>query len=416
MINATPTEKSKNKRILVVGQHFWPETFRINDVTDFLVDKGCEIEVLCGMPNYPKGKLYDGYSTFKNRRQTHNGISIRRAFEVPRGNNSNFRIFINYISFPIASLFHIPRLLTKKFDKIFIYQTSPVMMGLAGIIVGKLKRIEVTTYVLDLWPENLFSVLDVQNTWLRKLAAHVSLWHYKNSDKLIVLSERMKSRLADITHIGEDKITVLPQVCEKIYEVDQHDADLAKRFNKGFNILFAGNISPAQSFETILGAAKILKDSGITNINWIIIGDGMSRGWLEAEVKKLGLSGFYFEGQKPMEDIPKYTTIADTLIGCLVKSELLEATIPAKVMSYMAAGRPIVLAMDGEVQDLVNKTIRCGYATPTGNTEKLAESIKKIHRLSQSERNKMGKRGRAYHFKHFERNMVLDNLYRFIFS
>lgn len=406
-----------HKKVLVVCQHFWPETFRINDICDYLVEKGCDVEVLCGIPNYPSGKFFKGYSYFKNRRQVHNGVKIRRAFEFPRGDNTNFRIFINYVSFPFASLFHIPRLLTKKYDKVFVFTYSPIMMAIAGIIVGKIKRKEVVLYVLDLWPENLFSVLKIKNRLLRAFARSISHWHYRQADKLLVLTEAMKKRVAEITKIPSDKILTLPQACEKIYETDVHDKQLAARFKDGFNILFTGNISPAQSFETIIDSAKRLEKDNINDLNWIIVGDGMSRKWLEKEVKKAGLEeSFYFEGLKPVEDIPKYTTIADLLIGCLVKSDLLEATIPSKVTSYIAAGRPMVLAIDGEARDLINETIKCGFAGPTEDAKQLTANIKKVYKMSKKERHQMGARGRAYHFKYLERNLILSKLYNFMFE
>jgi colanic acid biosynthesis glycosyl transferase WcaI len=291
------------------------------------------------------------------------------------------------------------------------------MMAIAGIIVGKLRRTETTMYVLDLWPENLFSVLPIQNRFLVKLLAWVSHWHYRHVDKLIVLSQLMKQRLVENVGISPSKITVLPQACEKVYETDVDDKALAKRFKDGFTILFAGNISPAQSFETIIAAAVQLKQGGITDLNWVIVGDGMSRQWLENHVAKAGLGGsFYFEGPKSIDEIPKYTTVADLLIGCLVTSDLLEATVPAKVMSYLAAGKPMVLAMDGEVQSLINDEVKSGYAGPTGDAETLANNIEKIYRLTPKEREAMGKRGRAYHFKYFGRNLVLGKLYDFIMS
>lgn len=409
--------KSK-KRILVVCQHFWPESFRINDICDFLVDeKECEIDVLCGIPNYPKGHFFEGYSYFKNKKEIHNNVNIRRSFEIPRGDNSNFRIFVNYISFPISSVFHIPRLLTKKYDKIFLYQLSPVMMSFAGIIVGKFKKTETIMYVLDMWPENLFSVMNVKNKFLRNIVTRISHWHYRNVDKIIVLSEKMKTKLLDVTDKDPNQIIVLPQACEKIYETNIYDKDLSERFKKGFNIVFTGNISPAQSFETIIDAAKMLKKDGVDDINWIIVGDGMSRKWLEFSVKDAGLNDiFYFEGQKPISDMPKYTAIADLLIGCLIKSELLEATIPAKVMSYIAASKPMVLAMDGEAQILINETIKCGLAGPASNSNALYLNIKKLHQMSQSERLAMGKRAHVYYKKNFERNILLDKLYNFIFD
>lgn len=406
----------KKQKVLVVCQHYWPESFRINDICDYLVEKGCDVEVLCGIPNYPGGKFFEGYSYFGNRKQIHNGVKIRRVFEIPRGKNTNLRVFINYISFPIASLFHIPRLLTKRYDKIFVFTYSPVMMAISGILVGKIKKTEVTLYVLDLWPENLFSVLKIKNRILRSLARRVSHWHYKQADKLLVLTKAMKTRVQGITNIADDKVLILPQACEKVYELEVHDKKLSSRFKDGFNILFAGNISPAQSFETVIAAAERLRKDGVTDTNWIIVGDGMSRKWLENEVKNAGLDNFYFEGLKPIEDIPKYTDFADILIGGLVKSELLEATIPAKVTSYIAAGKPMVLAIDGEARELVNDIIKCGYAGPTEDSETMADNIKKIYNMPSNERKKMGQRGRDYHFKHLERNIILNKLHNFIFE
>lgn len=405
-----------DKNILVVCQHFWPESFRINDICDYFIEKGCRVDVLCGLPNYPSGKFPEGYGFFKKRKQTHNGVNIRRVLEIPRGNNSNIRIFLNYISFPFFSLFHIPRLLTKKYDKIFIYQLSPVMMAIAGIIIGKLKKTETTMYVLDLWPENLFSVLNIKNVLLRKVVTYISRWHYKNVDKIIVLSDKMKNRITEITGKNPADVIILPQACEKIYEQNISDQILSKRFSNDFNVLFTGNISPAQSFATIIEAAKHLRSDGINDISWIIVGDGMSKKWLEQEVKNAGLSkSFYFEGQKPIEDIPKYTKVADLLIGCLIKSDLLEATIPAKVMSYIASGKPIVLAMDGEVQDLINNKIHCGYAGPTEDAKTLAKNIEKIYKMTPEKQAEMGERAKNFHFAHFERNIILDKLYRFMF-
>ncbi len=404
-----------SKRILIVGQHFWPESFRVNDIADYFVEQGCEVDVLCGKPNYPSGQFSEGYSFWSKIKEEHKGITIYRAPEIPRGSNTNIRILLNYISFPVFSLFFIPFLLTKKYDKIFLYQLSPVMMSFAGIMIGKIKRVETTMYVLDLWPENLFSVIDIMNKFLRKLVTTISHWHYRSVDKLIVLSDRMKLQLQKVTAKPDNQVIVLPQACEKLYEQDVRDKKLEERFSGGFNIVFAGNISPAQSFETIIDAAKILKKEGLKDIRWIIVGDGMSRKWLEEKVAKADLSeSFYFEGFRPMEDIPKYTGTADALVGCLVKSDLLEATIPAKVMSYIASGKPLLLAMDGEVQTLVNNTIQCGLVGPTGDARALADNTRLIYNLSQHERDTMGRKGRLYHLKHFERNLILDKLYNFI--
>lgn len=412
------TKAKSKKRILIVCQHFWPETFRINDIADFLAnEKDCEIEVLCGLPNYPSGTLAPGYSVFKNRKQTHNSIKIERVLEIPRGNNSNIRIFLNYISFPFFSLFHIPRLLTRKYDHVFLYQLSPVMMSVAGLIVSKLKRIPSTMYVLDLWPENLYSVLDIKNPTLRSIAARVSTWHYKKADKLIALSDVMRHRLLEVTKKSPDSIVVLPQAAEKIYESSRSDKALSKRFETTFNIVYTGNISPAQSFDTLIDSAEQIVKSGIKDIRWVIVGDGMSKKDVEASVQSKGLGQYFsFEGQQPIESMPTYTHVADVFIGCLVKSELLEATIPAKVLSYIASGKPIVLAMNGEVQDLINRDIRCGFAGNAEDTKALTKNIKKLYALTKKQRDELGNKAKQYHHKHFERTLILTKLYNFMFT
>lgn len=405
----------RKPKILVVGQHFWPEGFRINDICDYFVEGGAEVEVLCGLPNYPQGELFPGYSWKGPYKEEHNGVVIYRAPEIPRGNNSSLRIFLNYMSFPIASLVHLPRLLFGRYDKIFLYQLSPVMMSISGIILSKLRRIESTMYVLDLWPENLFSVLNIRNNFLRRVAERVSHWHYRQPDKIIVLSEQMRAKIQEITGLPDAKISVVPQACESLYEQEISDPDLAGRLGNGFKVVFTGNISPAQSFETIIEAAALLKSEGLTDISWVIVGDGMSRSDVEKDISRRGLGDvFRFEGHHPVDDIPRYTTLADVLVGCLVKSELLEATVPAKVMSYIASGRPLVLAMDGEVRSLVQDEAGCGFVGPAGDAAALAANIRAMYQLSADRRREFGARGKAYHFANLERSIVLERLKGFV--
>lgn len=402
-------------RVLVVSQHYWPESFRINDICEYFVEQGCEVEVLCGLPNYPLGEIYRGYTRRRNRREVHRGVTIRRVSEVKRGSNSNLRIALNYLSFPTFSVFQLPRLLRRDFDRIFLFQTSPVMMSFVGLVLGRMRKIETTMYVLDLWPENLFSVIPLKGRLSRELATRVSHWHYRRADKLIALSDRMKQRLGEVTGTDDSKIIVLPQACEKLYEVDIVDEPLRQRFAGRFNVVFTGNISPAQSFETMIEAAQLLRKRGIGDIHWIVVGDGMSRAAVELRVRRGGLSeSFSFEGHRPVEDVPRYTSLADVLVGCLVRSDLLEATIPSKLMSYLAAGRPIVLAMDGEAQDLVNTTIGCGFAGPAADSMQMADNLERVYRLTIEQRSALGERARSYHMAHFERNLVLSQLSQFV--
>ncbi|MDA8103667.1 MAG: glycosyltransferase family 4 protein [Nitrospiraceae bacterium] len=403
--------------VLVVCQHFWPEAFRINDICDYFVERGQRVSVLCGLPNYPGGKLYEGYGVRRKRHQLRNGVDIVRALEIPRGSNTNPMIFLNYMSFPIASLLKVPAMVAKRPKRVFVYQLSPVMMAIAGILVARLTGAKLTMYVLDLWPENLFSVIRPRSAVLRRWLGAVSNWHYRQADTLIALSDSMKERLMEVTGLPAERILVAPQACESVYETRVVAEDLRTRFAGSFNVVIAGNISPAQSFETVLDAAALVRVRTSRPVRWIVVGDGMSRRWLEGRIADLGLQeDFVLEGHHPVEEMPRYFDVADVLVGSLVRSDLLEATVPAKVLSYIAAGKPVVLAMDGEAARLVGSVIGCGLVGPAEDALALAENILAIEGMSQEDRRQMGLRGEVYHMENLRRELILDDVYKFVFS
>ena len=156
--------------------------------------------MLCGIPNYPNGNIPDGYGFFKNLKQNYNGVNVHRCWEITRKGNSSIRIFLNYISYPFFASFKVLSFLGKKYDAVFCYETSPVYMIFPAIVYSKLKKIPLTTYVLDLWPENLYSVLPIQNRFLQKVCEVTSHWHYKKSDKLIAMSPSLKDKLMEVSN------------------------------------------------------------------------------------------------------------------------------------------------------------------------------------------------------------------------
>jgi glycosyltransferase involved in cell wall biosynthesis len=404
------------KKLLVICQHFWPEGFRINEICYEFVSKGYDVEVICGLPNYPSGRFFPGYGYFGRRKEMYNAVKIRRCFEIRRGNNSFFRLFLNYLSALFSSLFKLPYLLTQKYDRVFIYQLTPVTMALIGILISKIKHIPSIMYVLDVWPDNLYSVVNIKNKLIRNIIMSVSCWHYKNVDRLITISNNSRILLKERLKLSDEKIIFIPQCCEKFHENELKDTALIERFSGSFNIVYTGNISPAQSFETVIEAAKHIRDDGITDIRWIIVGDGMSFGWLKKQVDEQGLSEFFiFEGMKPVTQVPAYAFIADGMIACLNKLACKGFAIPAKVMSYFAAGRPLILSMDGEIKDIVNDN-RCGYACGAEDAGELYKNIRKLYSATKDERIAMGNRTREYHLANFAWDMNFEKLEHFIFD
>ncbi len=397
-------------KILVVCQHYWPENFRINDLVDGFIERGHEVDVLCGQPNYPAGQFFEGYDSHSVKEEQHGKVRVYRTFEIKRGNNSNIRIFLNYITFPIASLFRVGKLKKKAYDRVFIYQLSPVMMGIAGQKLAKKKHIPCIMYVLDIWPQNLYSVINFKNRFIRKMLYKEAMWNYRQPDQLITVSNKMKQYFMEKLNRTEDQVTFIPQCPEKLYEQRMEDEELNRRFGSSFNIVYTGNISPAQDIDTIVSAAEKCADAGMKDVKFLIVGDGMSRNYFEEQVAKNSLTeSFCFEGFHPMEDIPKYTAIADALLGTLKSEGLEDFSIPAKVMSYLAAGRPLLLAMEGEPEAIV-KEADCGYASKPGDAEGLFENICKLYHMTKMDRDLLGEHAFRYQQEHFERDKNIDKM------
>lgn len=397
-------------KILVVGQHYWPENFRINDLVKGFIERGHEVDVLCGQPNYPQGEFFEGYDSHSIKEEEHEGVKIYRVREIKRGSNSTIRIFLNYMAYPIFSWLRVMKLAKNNYDRIFIYQLSPVFMGWAGLKLGKRKHINTTMYILDIWPQNLYSVLDIKSKFIRNIMYKVCMQNYSKPDKLVTVSEKMRQYFTEKLGKEEGEIKFIPQSPEKIYETPIKDEELVKRFEGGFNLVFTGNISPAQDLETFVKAAKEVVESGIEDIRFIIVGDGMSRKDFEEMVKENGLDKyFFFEGFHPIEDMPKYTYLADALFAPLKASGTEDFSIPAKVMSYLAAGRPLLISMQGETQNII-KEAKCGFANDPEDADALKDNIINLYNCDEEQRKEMGRNAHIYQQEFFERDKNIDKL------
>jgi len=403
------------KSILVFTQHFWPEEFRINDLCKGLKEFGIKVDVICGIPNYPSGKIKNVWGFFKKRNEVWNDINIHRVWEIPRGNNKLFRIFINFISWPFFCLFYLP-FIRQKYDYILSYQLSPVFMVLPAIIYKYLSKTPLCIYILDYWPFSVFAVTNIKNIWFKKIIKFTSEWHYKKADKIICVFEGIQKKLINDLGIALNKTIYIPQACEKLHENKIFDKILYEKYNNYFCIVFTGSINPTQSFDIIVSAAKYCIIEGYNNIHWIIVGDGLSKNEIETMVNNLGIkNNFHFEGYHPVDEMPKYYAIADAFIVAFKKSSLGDFAIPAKIQSYFAAGLPILGAMDGDGRDLINNA-NAGFCGPANDAKTLYKNIIKLYKLPIDERIKMGENAKAYHYKFFERDEQLKKLMNFIFK
>lgn len=400
------------KKILVVTQHFWPENFRINDIVEGFLQDGIAVDVLCGLPNYPKGEWFPGYSAAGPFEEEWHGARLYRCKEVPRRGNTSVNIFLNYVSWPWYAAHALHRL-PGGYDAVFCFNTSPVLMCWPAIRYAKKHHIPFTNYVLDIWPENLYSVLNVKNKALRAIAQGVSDALYKKADRLIAMSEPLQQRLCQRTGMPPQKIAVIPQYCEDFYAVPQPDAALQAQFGGRFNLVFTGTFTPAQSLETVITAVQDARSRGADMLHLLLVGDGMSRAALEAKVKDLHAEdAVTFYGSVPATDIPKFTALADALIVCLSDSPDLGLTVPAKVASYMAAGKPVLASMDGAGNAAV--AAAGGLSSPACDAAALADNLLALTRMDAAQHAAMGQSAKEYYLAHYRRSELLRKLEHFI--
>ena len=404
-------------KILIVTQYFWPENFRINDFIPELIAKGHEVKILTGKPNYPIGKIFPEFSENPKSFSHFKGADVLRVPIVSRGNHS-IKLFLNYLSFVISGLLIAPWKLRKFHpDVIFVYEPSPVTVGIPAVFLGKLKKSPVIFWALDLWPETLQAVGGIQSRFVLFVIERIVRLIYNNCSLVLGQSKSFVKSIK--THCDyPERVKYFPSWSEKLPNFqDQNNQNYAPeihRNDQNFNILFAGNIADAQDIPAILNTAKRLKDKN--HIKWIFIGDGRRFEWFKSEVQRMKLDeSFIILGRFPFERMPSFFAHADALLVSLKKDPVFSMTIPAKLQTYLNTGIPILGMLDGEGAKIIEES-NSGICCPASDSESLARSIIQMSELSKTEKDQLGKNGIDYSKKEFDRSMLMDRLENFFIA
>ena len=395
-------------KILIVSQYFWPEDFRINDIAKGLKEQGHEVEVLTGIPNYPKGKKLEGFSLFKKTHSDFDGIKVYRTPMFVRGKSGAGKMILNYLSFMIMGVIRAIPFLFKKYDRIFVFQISPITSAIPALFISKIKRVKSYIYVQDLWPETFYSIVNIKNEKVRKLMKKICNKIYDAFSVVLIASQGYRDILVS-EGLDDRKIKYFPQWAEDFYSVDSKEIIQGEK--KEFVLTFAGNIGKAQSVETIIKAANHTKSiRSDLNIKWKIIGDGSEF----ENVKKLASEYklddvLEFLGRKPSNTMPDYFAKSDGLIVTLKNENILKVTLPAKVQSYMAAKKPVLSSVSGEGKRVVEEA-KCGLTSEAEDYIRLSENAIKLYEMSKEERNLLAANGNKYFRENFTREKLLNEL------
>jgi len=395
-------------RILVVSQYFWPENFRVNDLVKEWVQRGHQVTVLTGVPNYPVGRVFDVYKAQPSAFATYEGAEVVRVPMLPRGSGS-LRLMLNYLSFVVGGgIFGPWRLRGNQADVIFVFEPSPVTVGLPAIWLGKIKNAPVVFWALDLWPETLAAIGVVRSPRLLGWVGHL-VRHIYNRCTLVLGQSR--GFLGSIARYCDDiaKIRYFPSWAEEVFMDDSiKPAPEVPEWTDGFTVVFAGNIGEAQDMPAVLDAAERLK--GNVSIRWIIVGDGRKSDWLQSEIVRRGLDKqVVLPGRFPVERMPSFYAHADALLVSLKRDPVFSMTIPGKVQSYLMAGIPLLGMLDGEGAAVIHDA-HAGLTCEAGDSVGLAQAVLALAAMPKAERRQMGLNGRDYAHQEFGRTQLMDRL------
>jgi len=365
------------------------------------------VDVLTGKPNYPEGKVFSGYSAGGCLTENHQGISIFRVPLLPRGKKNPIKLAVNYICFVLTAGVFGPWLLrNRSADVILVYAPSPLIQAIPALLIGWLKNAPVAVYVQDLWPDSIEATGYIRNAVILNFVRRVVAYVYSHAQLLLISSRPFEQQIRNI--IPTAKIIYYPNSVEDSFCSPNNGLKYELPVLKtGFSVVFAGNVGSAQAVHVIVKAATLLVD--YPEVRIVIFGSGSELDWMHQQITSLKLTNLYLAGRFPVEAMPFLLAKASALLVTLADRPIFAATVPSKIQTYMAVGRPIVASINGEGARLVTDA-DAGIAVPAENHVALADAILTLYRMTPDERGQLGSNARQYYRDHFDHEMLVTKL------
>ncbi|MFC4296738.1 glycosyltransferase family 4 protein [Castellaniella hirudinis] len=384
-------------RVLLLTQWFEPEpVLKGLAFARELVRQGFEVEVLTGFPNYPSGKLYPGYRIRLLQREVIDGVRVTRVPLFPDHGRSAIKRVLNYVSFAASSLVY-GLFIARRADVIYAYH-PPLTVGVTASLLRLLRRIPVVYDIQDMWPDTLRATGMISNARALGVVGAVCRWVYRRVDQIVVLSPGFKRLLLE-RRVPESKLDVIYNWAdERALFATQGGLPRVFPSSEQFRILFAGNMGKAQALDTVLDAAQLLQRRG-SRVCWVMLGSGIESDGLKQRAADMQLRNLVFLPRVPMSEVGDYLSAADVLLVHLRKDPLFEITIPSKTQAYMASGKPILMAVDGDAADLIRES-GGGLVAQSENAEALADAAEHMAGMSISELAEMGFKAKSYYQQH----------------
>ena len=393
-------------RILLLSQLYAPEPdLKVHPLAADLARRGHAVTAITGFPNYPQGRLYDGYRLRPWQWEERQGVRVLRLPLYPDHSRSPVRRSLNYLSFA-ASASLLGPLLCGPLDAIWVY-CPPLTVGVPAWWTGLLRRAPFIFNIHDMWPETLLATGMVRSPQLLGALGALARFVYRRAAAITVVSPGFKRNLVE-KGVPPGKIHVIPNWAdEEVYRPVPADPALAAQCGMAgrFNVVFAGNMGLAQGLETVLEAAALLRD--LPRVQFVLIGDGVAAAELAARAGEQGLANVRFLPRQPAGRMPQYYALADVLLVHLKRDPLFEITIPSKTLAYLACGRPILCAVAGDGAEVV-ESVGAGLVCPPQEATALAQAVRELYAMPAPRRERMGQAGRQAFLAGYTRRALVD--------
>jgi colanic acid biosynthesis glycosyl transferase WcaI len=396
-------------KILFISQYFYPEPFSNQDLAQALVNNGHDVDVVCCVPNYPEGRFYPGYSNRANRTEKWNGVNVFRARTVARG-ATPIRLALNYLSYPVFSLFSIWRMHRRGHDVSFTSMPSPIFQALVAIGIKIWRGVPAVYWVQDIWPESLLDTLKIRSPFVYSILRSFCGWIYRQADCVLVQSEAFRLKLVSMG-VDNAKIVFFPNSSPIQFSSGTPSAAtdelIALARPCQLRLVFAGNVGESQNLDVLVKAALFLQD---IDLQWLIVGSGRDLARLKSAVIEAGLSSrFLFTGRLDIEHMPYIYSLADAMLLPLKDTSIFRLTVPYKLQSYLAAGKPVIGSIGGETKRIIELGA-FGYCAEPDDAQDLALLIRQFAALTPARREEMGLSARIY----FDENFSPEKVYRIL--
>jgi colanic acid biosynthesis glycosyl transferase WcaI len=398
-------------RVLVVSQLFSPEMGalpnRLYPLTRYLSQHGHEVFVATGMPNYPKGKVFDDYRGQHFMRERRDGATVLRTqYYTTARNVSKSAQLLSYLSFLPAVLHSGWR--AGRVDAVFV-TSPPIFPAVPAILLAKLRGAKLVVDLRDLWPDEVVAVGAAREGSMPiRLLRAIERWMYRSADVVTCTTRAFADTVAE-RGVGEEKRRLLPNGADvELFRPLPRENEIAAEYPFGDRlvVMYSGLLGIKHGLETVIETAALLRDR--EDVVFFLRGEGPRREALEAQVRELELTNVIFGGERPIDEVPYLLARSDVCVTNLLPDAYLEKIVSVKVFEYLACSKPVVGGLRGEGARVLEES-GGGIAVEPGDAQAMADAVREL--LDSPERRaEMGEAGRRYVVEHHSRAAIAARL------